>query len=83
MEDSENRDTCEGAGTIWLELLDGAGRYRPVTVTVGFKGDDLWEITSGLKEGDRVVDGAEFMMDADSKLQAVFEAMDTETPVSN
>lgn len=48
------------------------GTFEPRAVTTGFHGDDLWEVTSGLKPGDRVVDGANFMIDADSKLEAAF-----------
>lgn len=48
----------------------GNGKIVPRIVTVGFHGDDAWEITSGLKPGEKVVDGAVFMIDADSKIQS-------------
>lgn len=35
VEDSENIDTCEGAGTIGLELLDGASPIDTVLVALG------------------------------------------------
>ena len=35
VEDSENIDTCEGAGTIALELLDGAAPVDAVLVALG------------------------------------------------
>ncbi len=35
MEDSENLDTCEGAGTIGLELLDGFDRIDAVLLALG------------------------------------------------
>ena len=35
VEDSENVDTCEGAGTIGLELLDGLGPIDAVLVALG------------------------------------------------
>jgi threonine dehydratase len=35
VEDSENIDTCEGAGTIGLELLEGAGPIDVVLVALG------------------------------------------------
>jgi len=35
-------------------------------------GFDLWEVTSGLKEGEQVVDGANFLIDADSKITSSF-----------
>jgi Cu(I)/Ag(I) efflux system membrane fusion protein len=48
------------------------GTFVPRTITTGFEGDDLWEVTSGLKEGEEVVDGANFLIDADSKIKAAF-----------
>jgi threonine dehydratase len=35
VEDSENLDTCEGAGTIGIELVEGAGRLDVVLVALG------------------------------------------------
>src|SRR6516225_4956927 len=35
VEDSENLDTCEGAGTIDLELLDGFDRIDAVLLALG------------------------------------------------
>lgn len=35
VEDSENIDTCEGAGTIGLELLDGVGPVDAVLIALG------------------------------------------------
>ena len=35
VEDSENLDTCEGAGTIGLELLDGLGRIDTILLALG------------------------------------------------
>jgi len=42
-------------------------------VGVGFKGDNLFEITSGLKEGEQVASGGTFMLDADSHIQGTGE----------
>jgi hypothetical protein len=49
-----------------------AGHFTPQLVMVGFKGEDYWEITSGLKAGDQIVSGANFLVDADAKLEASF-----------
>lgn len=54
----------------YVYVATGAGILTPKPVTVGFHGDDLWEITSGLEPGEKVVDGANFMIDADSKINA-------------
>ena len=56
-----------------------AKTFAPREVTVGFQGDDLWQVTSGLNGGETVVDGANFMLDADSKLAANFAAMESQT----
>ena len=48
------------------------GTFLPREIRTGFEGSDLWEVTSGLKEGDQVVDGALYLIDADSKLKAAF-----------
>lgn len=51
----------------------GEGHYVPREVQVGFRGDDLLEITDGLGEGETVVDGANFLVDADSRLSAILD----------
>jgi hypothetical protein len=55
---------------VFLETEPGT--FSPREITVGYQGSDLWEVVSGLKEGDKVADGANFMIDADSKLKAAF-----------
>jgi hypothetical protein len=47
------------------------GHFIPREVTVGAKGDSLWEVTDGLKEGEQVVSGANFLVDADSRLSSI------------
>jgi hypothetical protein len=49
------------------------GHFVPREVTVGAKGDDLWEIIDGLKAGETVVSGANFLVDADSRLSAILK----------
>lgn len=55
---------------VFVQTADGT--FTPEKITTGFEGDDLWEVASGLKEGDQVVDGALYLVDADSKLKAAF-----------
>lgn len=55
------------------------GIFMPQEVTVGLQGDNQWQILSGLSEGETVVDGANFMLDSDSQLQANFSAMEAQT----
>jgi len=52
--------------------------FVPQEVTVGFEGDNQWQITSGLNAGETVVEGANFIVDADSKLTANFAAMESQ-----
>jgi hypothetical protein len=56
----------------YVFLQGDAGTFIPKEVTIGYEGSDLWEVTAGLKEGDKVVDGANFLIDADSKLKTAF-----------
>ena len=48
----------------------GEGRFTPQEVTVGFLGDLDCEIVSGLKEGEKVAAGGNFLLDADSRITA-------------
>jgi Cu(I)/Ag(I) efflux system membrane fusion protein len=49
----------------------GEGRYEPRPVDTGQRGDELVEIRGGLRAGERVVVGANFLIDAESNLRAV------------
>ena len=62
------------SGTRQVVLLDrGDGRFEPRTVRLGAQGNDWVEITEGLKAGDRVVTGANFLIDAESNLRAALQ----------
>jgi hypothetical protein len=49
------------------------GHFVPREVTVGFKGDAFWEVVDGLKADESVVSGANFLVDADSRLSAILK----------
>jgi len=51
---------------VFLDL--GQGMYMPTPVKLGRQGQDLVEVLEGVKEGDRVVTSANFLLDAESKL---------------
>lgn len=51
---------------VFLDL--GQGRYEPVSVKLGRRNQDDVEVLEGLKEGDRIVTSANFLLDAESKL---------------
>lgn len=56
-------------GLRQLVFMDrGQGRYEPASVTLGRRSQDSVEVVEGLKEGDRIVTSANFLLDAESKL---------------
>lgn len=56
-------------GLRQLVFLDkGQGVYEPASVKLGRKSQDRVEVLEGIREGDRVVISANFLLDADSKL---------------
>lgn len=55
-------------------LLDlGEGRFRPQLVTTGAEGKGYVEVLDGVKEGDRVVTSASFLIDAESNIRAALQ----------
>ncbi len=54
----------------------GEGRYEPKDVKLGVRGDDFTEIKEGVQKGDRVVVTANFLLDAESNLNAALSAME-------
>jgi Cu(I)/Ag(I) efflux system membrane fusion protein len=53
---------------VFLDL--GDGRFRPKEVEVGPRNGDWVEIREGLKEGDRIVVSANFLVAAESRIRA-------------
>ncbi len=51
---------------VFLDL--GQGVYMPYPVKLGRRSRDYMEVLEGIKEGDRVVTSANFLLDAESKL---------------
>ncbi|HMP84016.1 MAG TPA: efflux RND transporter periplasmic adaptor subunit, partial [Verrucomicrobiota bacterium] len=55
--------------------LDG-GKFEPRTVTLGPRGEgDVYQVFSGLDEGDRVVTSGQFMLDSESQLREAIQKM--------
>jgi Cu(I)/Ag(I) efflux system membrane fusion protein len=52
----------------------GEGRYEPREVKLGRRADGYAEILEGVSEGDQVVVSANFLIDAESNLQAALKA---------
>ncbi len=65
------RDALVATGTATYVFLDhGDGHLEPRTVTTGETTGELVEIIKGVDSGDRVVAGATFLVDAESRLRA-------------
>lgn len=64
-------DAVVQTGPRQLVFLDlGDGRFRPKEVSVGPRNGDWVEITDGLKEGDRIVVSANFLVAAESRIRS-------------
>lgn len=63
------------AGARRLVFVDeGAGKMRPVEVTLGPRDDRGWEVKSGLEVGMRVVTSGNFLLGAESRLRSAVGA---------
>jgi Cu(I)/Ag(I) efflux system membrane fusion protein len=58
-------------------LALGEGRFKPVPVKAGLAVADKVEVLDGLKEGDRVVASAQFLLDSESSLTAGLARLDS------
>ena len=56
-------------------LALGEGKFRSVLVKVGLENQGVVEILSGLKEGQKVVTSAQFLLDSESSINADFDRM--------
>jgi Cu(I)/Ag(I) efflux system membrane fusion protein len=69
-----NLAVAEGAiidtGTRKVVIVDrGAGYLEPREIRTGVKAGGFFEVMDGLKEGERVVTSANFLIDSESKLK--------------
>lgn len=62
-----------GAQQVVL-VVRGEGRFEPQVVRIGAWGDGFVQIQNGLKPGDQVVVGANFLIDAESNLRAALQS---------
>jgi RND family efflux transporter MFP subunit len=70
--------------TVFVSL-DG-GKFEPRTVTLGPRAqNNMYQVLSGLKEGERVVTSGQFMLDSESQLREAIQKMlePVTQPVSN
>ena len=59
----------------------GDGKLEPRIVQLGTKYGDIYEVKSGLEDNERVVASANFLIDAESKVQGAQKAIE-QTPAS-
>jgi Cu(I)/Ag(I) efflux system membrane fusion protein len=63
-------------GTRSYVFVAGEGdEIKPVEVTIGARSEGIFEVLSGLKQGDRVVTSANFLVDSESSLKAALQAV--------
>jgi len=61
-------------GDKYIVFVDhGGGKLEPREVEIGSHSGDYYEVVSGLNEGDRVVTSANFLIDAESRIQGVLK----------
>jgi RND family efflux transporter MFP subunit len=66
-------------GTRNVVFVDkGEGKLEPRIVELGTKYGDIYEVKSGLAENERVVASANFLIDAESKIQGALKAFEEE-----
>ncbi len=67
-------------GSRNIVFLDkGQGKLQPRLLQLGSQIGDAYQVISGLKEGDRVVASANFLIDAESQVQGALQDFDQET----
>jgi hypothetical protein len=56
-------------------VAKGDGYFEPREVTLGVKGEDVYEVLDGLSDGENVVTSANFLIDSESSLKAALSRM--------
>jgi len=63
-------------GSRRVVLVDrGEGRFEPRDVKLGARGDQYTAVTEGVREGERVVTSAAFLLDSEANLKAALGAL--------
>lgn len=77
------RSAVIAAGPSSVVYVDqGKGAYKQVPVKTGLRGDQLIEITSGIKAGDRVVTNGNLLIDAQAELDRSFEVSTSSSTIN-
>ena len=65
-------------GDKYIVFIDhGGGKLEPREIEIGSHSGDYDEVVSGLNEGDRVIASANFLIDAESRIQGVLKTWGT------
>ncbi|MBI4925514.1 MAG: efflux RND transporter periplasmic adaptor subunit [Bdellovibrio sp.] len=65
-------DAVFDTGTqTWTFVTDGMGHFEPRLIMVSFNANDSVAISSGLKEGEKIVTSANFLVDSESRIKWV------------
>ena len=65
-------------GDKYIVFIDhGGGKLEPREIEIGAHSGDYDEVVSGLNEGDRVIASANFLIDAESRIQGVLKTWGT------
>jgi RND family efflux transporter MFP subunit len=60
--------------TVFVDL--GDGKFEPRVVALGLQAEnDMYQVLSGLKEGERIVTSGQFMLDSESQLREAIQKM--------
>ncbi|MDD4933541.1 MAG: efflux RND transporter periplasmic adaptor subunit [Methylacidiphilaceae bacterium] len=75
-------DAVIPTGRRFVVFVDhGGGHLEPRFVRLGEKLDDYYQVLGGLPEGERVVTGANFLIDAESRVQGALRIWSGEQPL--
>ena len=58
---------------VMVQLAEG--KFKPVKIRTGRRSADQVEVLEGLNAGDKIVTRANFLLDAESNLQAALESL--------
>ena len=73
--------TVMPTGTRNIVFVDkGEGKLEPRLVELGAKYGETYEVREGLREGERVVSSANFLIDAEAKVQGALKSFDAPSP---
>jgi Cu(I)/Ag(I) efflux system membrane fusion protein len=69
-------DAVLDSGERKIVFVDkGDGYLEPREIKTGVQGEDFYEVLEGVKEGERVVTSANFLVDSESSLKAALQQM--------